>query len=308
MIRPNLRLARALILPALAGGLIIFALTVIDRPASANATPPAPPAGPSGDLGPTVAGLGLVEPASELISVAAEAPGVVRAIHVRPGQQVTAGAPLLTLDQAAASADLSRAQAALRVAEATAADAAARAALFERLDSPAAVSRDERDRALYAARIAAANVALARAEVTRAEVERDRRVLRAPISGQVLRLNVRLGEYVAAGPVSDPLVAMGQVDPLHVRVRIDEEDVGAIQAGAAAEGSLRGAAGQRAPLTFVRFEPLAQPKRNLNGGAERVDTRVVEAIYAFDPETLPAFIGQQMDVFIARERPAAGAD
>jgi hypothetical protein len=40
------------------------------------------------------------------------------------------------------------------------------------------------------------------------------------------------------------------------------------------------------------------PKQNLNGGAERVDTRVVEAIYAMERGTLPAFVGQQMDVYV----------
>jgi hypothetical protein len=74
--------------------------------------------------------------------------------------------------------------------------------------------------------------------------------------------------------------------------------VSRVSAGARAEGALRGAGDRRAPLTFLRFEPQAVPKQNLTGGAERVDTRVVEAIYALDPEALPAFVGQQMDVFV----------
>jgi hypothetical protein len=31
---------------------------------------------------------------------------------------------------------------------------------------------------------------------------------------------------------------------------------------------------------------------------ERVDTRVLQALYSFDRATLPAYVGQQMDVFI----------
>jgi HlyD family secretion protein len=99
---------------------------------------------------------------------------------------------------------------------------------------------------------------------------------------------------------------MGTVDPLHVRVQIDEEDVGRIEPGAKAEASLRGDANKTIALRFVRFEPQAIAKTNLNGGAERVDTRVVEAIYAFDREDLMAFVGQQMDVFVTA-RPFAKA-
>ena len=40
-------------------------------------------------------------------------------------------------------------------------------------------------------------------------------------------------------------------------------------------------------------------KRSLTGDTtERVDTRVLQAIYAFRPNDFPAFVGQQVDVFI----------
>ena len=71
---------------------------------------------------------------------------------------------------------------------------------------------------------------------------------------------------------------------------------------AAAVGSLRGDAGHQAKLSFMRFEPLVQPKRVLTGdGTERVDTRVLEVIYALPADSLRAFVGQQMDVFIEAE-------
>jgi HlyD family secretion protein len=132
----------------------------------------------------------------------------------------------------------------------------------------------------------------------------ERLVVRAPIAGQILRLNVRVGEFASAGPLASPLIAMGAVDPLHVRVQIDEEDAARISSGAPAEATLRGDATTRIPLTFVRFEPQAIPKTNLNGGGERIDTRVVEAIYSFNRGELSAFVGQQMDVYVTA-RPIA---
>jgi HlyD family secretion protein len=52
-------------------------------------------------------------------------------------------------------------------------------------------------------------------------------------------------------------------------------------------------------LTFVRVEPYVTPKTSLTGSStERVDTRVLQSIYSFDRRALPAYVGQQVDVFI----------
>ena len=78
-------------------------------------------------------------------------------------------------------------------------------------------------------------------------------------------------------------------------------DDGAIdwRAGARAEATLRGRSTIRAPLSFVRLEPYVTPKKSLTGNpGERTDTRVLQAIYALDPDAMPVFVGQQVDVFI----------
>ena len=101
-------------------------------------------------------------------------------------------------------------------------------------------------------------------------------------------------------------LVLGDGSLLHVRVEIDQTDAHRVSPDAPAVGSLRGDGARQVPLRFVRFEPLIQPKRSLTGdGAERVDTRVLEVIYALEPRVLPAFVGQQMDVFI--EAAAQGA-
>jgi HlyD family secretion protein len=205
---------------------------------------------------------------------------------------------LFRLDTRAVSARLDAARAAFRVAQIDAQDAQSRAKLFSTISDTRAVSADEKDRARFAADRGGATVALRAAEVRELETELSRLTVRASIAGRVLRVNVRPGEFANAGPSADPLIALGDVTPLHVRVQIDEEDAARVAAGAKAEGALRGDNARRATLQFVRFEPQATPKRNLNGGAERIDTRVIEAIYAFDATALPAFVGQQMDVFV----------
>jgi hypothetical protein len=61
---------------------------------------------------------------------------------------------------------------------------------------------------------------------------------------------------------------------------------------------------RRVPLRFVRLEPYVVPKVSLTGvNTERVDTRVVQLIYAIDPEhhlvrDKKILVGQLLDVFI----------
>ena len=50
-------------------------------------------------------------------------------------------------------------------------------------------------------------------------------------------------------------------------------------------------------LSFVRVEPYVIPKKSLTGGnTERVDTRVLQVIYAIDTANAPLYVGQQLDV------------
>ena len=145
-----------------------------------------------------------------------------------------------------------------------------------------------------------AKLGRAKATLEQARVDLDKTVVKAPISGAILKVNVRLGEYAQAGVLPDPLMTMGSVEPLHVRVDIDETETWRVRPGHSAIARLRGNPDISAPLTFVRFEPYVLPKRSLSGDTtERVDTRVLQVLYEFAPSEFPAFVGQQVDVFIA---------
>jgi multidrug resistance efflux pump len=148
--------------------------------------------------------------------------------------------------------------------------------------------------------VAAAAVEQARAQVEQTKTDLDRLVVRALVDGEVLQVNVRPGEYVGTPP-GQALIVLGNVHTLHVRVDIDEHDVPRFRPGAAARGALRGDPGHEFPLRFVRVEPYVIPKKSLTGdNTERVDTRVLQVIYAVDgvSEERPLYVGQQMDVFI----------
>jgi HlyD family secretion protein len=238
---------------------------------------------------------------------------------------------------AAAQARIERLRAFPRVEELRAAEARlveAHAALQEARDQQAladaildlrAMSREERNRRksaveTAAAREAAAQAALdlqrdgawapdlavsqaeveqARARVRSVETQIERAAVRAPFDGRVLQVNVRLGEYAPTGVLARPLMLLGAVDVLHVRADLDENDAWRFRAGARAYAFVRGNREIKAPLEFVRVEPYVVPKRSLTGeSTERVDTRVLQALYRFDPKVMDVYVGQQVDVFV----------
>jgi len=157
--------------------------------------------------------------------------------------------------------------------------------------------------------VARAKVLGARRQVEQLKTELDRRTMRAPsitVDGhaseklEVLQVSIRPGEYVAA-TAGTTIMILGETTRKHVRVDIDEHDIPRFRKTAAAEGIVRGESGFRYPLKFVRLEPYVIPKRSLTGdNRERVDTRVLQAIYVItaEPADHPVYIGQQMDVFI----------
>jgi multidrug resistance efflux pump len=152
--------------------------------------------------------------------------------------------------------------------------------------------------------VASAAIHRAEAQLQRIETDLDRLIVRSLVAGRVLQVNVRPGEFVGTPP-NQPLVILGNIDRLHVRVDIDEYDIARFREGLPAVAVPRGSLQQRYPLEFVRVEPFVVPKKSLTGdNTERVDTRVLQVIYEFDPTGLPPlFVGQQVEVFI--DTPAA---
>jgi multidrug resistance efflux pump len=128
----------------------------------------------------------------------------------------------------------------------------------------------------------------------------------APRAGTILQVNVRPGEYASATP-KQPALLLGDLGQLQVRADIDEQNASRLQPGQPATGYLKGDTTQPIALRFVRIEPYVVPKVSLTGASsERVDTRVLQVIYAFDrPGNRNVYVGQQVDLFIKAEPTAA---
>jgi HlyD family secretion protein len=352
---------RYVILPVLAlGGIALTAYTVrqMARPIPPPAIPIEPNASPFRSR---LAGIGTVEPESEVVEIGAPAAGIVEVVAVVEGQPVRAGDLLFTVDTrevrqklavaeaevATAKArlaqldarpraeDVARAEALVASRKASLSDARDRLERFDRVGASAEVAPNERPSLAYAVERAAADLAAAEADLAQAKVgtypedraaaeaevrlaesRRDdaagalaRREVRAPIDGTVLEVEVRLGTFAASGPQAPRLVAIGDLDPLQVRVDIDELDLWRFRPEGQAVAMLRGSGKREFPLRFVRMVPQVTPKRTLSGEmGERMDTRVMQAIYAIEGDPKPLLPGQVVDVFIeAGEGSGGGA-
>ena len=286
------------ILPAAACAMLAYALLFVWSAPQRSAAAPAfaPPATP---FAASIAGIGITEPKNENISVGSDLSGIVTAIHVKVGDQVKAGDPLFTIDDRDAQSQWELAQAQLAAAKVQAADAHHQLALYEQVSDKRAISDDELSRRRFAAQLADSKIKEAQAQAQVFATAIDRLTVKALADGQVLRINIRPGEFAQAGVLNPPLMILGNTRIMHVRVEIDETDALRVDPAAPAIATLRGYSGTPVKLSFVRKEPFILPKRSLTGdGNERVDTRVQEILYSFDNGEIGAFVGQQMDVFI----------
>jgi len=153
--------------------------------------------------------------------------------------------------------------------------------------------------------VAQAAVDLAQSQVDSIKINLERLTVRAPLDGEILQLNVRLGQF-AAMTWKEPMIVLGDVQRLHVRVDIDENDLPWFEKNAPALATLKGRPGVKFPLTFQYVEPYVIPKQSLTGSnSERVDTRVLQIVYALpDERPVDLYVGQQMDVYLkAAEAP-----
>jgi RND family efflux transporter MFP subunit len=270
--------------------------------ARANRTlPPAPAvsAAPQPPYRAFVAGAGIIEANTENISIGTQLAGIVSKIYVQIGSQVKTGDPLFTIDDRAQRAFVAVKTAAVKVAEAQLAQANYELGLGEGLTEKRVLSLEDRETRRHAAQTVEAQLAQAKADLESAKTDLDRLTVRAPVDGQVMQLKIHLGEFAPAGVLTQPLILLGSVEPMNVRVNVDENDAWRVRANADAIGYLRGNNQIKAPMRFVRFEPYVVPKVSLTGDStERVDTRVLQAIYSFNRGNLPIYVGQQMDVYI----------
>jgi multidrug resistance efflux pump len=153
--------------------------------------------------------------------------------------------------------------------------------------------------------IARTAVQLAESQVESIKINLERLTVRAPMDGEVLQLNVRLGQF-AAMTWKEPMIVLGDSKRLHVRVDLDEPELIYFSKSSQAVATLKGRSNVRFNLKFVYVEPYVIPKQSLTGNnSERVDQRVLQVIYELaDERPVDVYIGQQMDVYLKAVPPS----
>jgi RND family efflux transporter MFP subunit len=243
-----------------------------------------------------IAASGIVEAVDKNIEVGSPEEGIIERLWFKVGDSVKEGDPLFQLDTRTLEAKLLVERADVETAKAT---LEKQIDLLERVKAvtdPRSISWEDFKNRENEVKIARARLKAAEAEVLETERLIDRLTVRAPMNGTLLQENIRVGEYVMKGK---PALILGNLEHLQVRVNIDEQNASRFKKNSPAVAFPKNNTSMMFPLQFVRIEPYVIPKQSLTGAPEeRVDTRVLQVIYAFDSKNYSMYVGQQVDVFI----------
>lgn len=150
--------------------------------------------------------------------------GIIQNRLFAEGSMVKAGQPLYQIDARLYRASVNSAGAQLESAQATLANAEAKAKRYQSLSDPTAVSRQDLDDTLAAARTARANVHLYAATLATARVNMGFTQVYAPISGRIGRSSVTKGALVSAAQTT-ALATIQQLDPIYVDITQSSTDL-----------------------------------------------------------------------------------
>ena len=152
---------------------------------------------------------GTIEPLGGPVYVAAQVPrGVVR-IAVHEGDTVRAGQTLVVLESSVEEAQVRAALARAVAAENTSAISSEAFVRTAGLYAAKGISEQDYRQALLTAGLDSANAAAAKADAALAQAQLDQLTLKSPVDGIVYKLNVMLGQTLAAG--ADSTIIVGAV-------------------------------------------------------------------------------------------------
>jgi RND family efflux transporter MFP subunit len=248
----------------------------------------------------TVAASGIIECAGDNFSIGSSTNGVVQEIYAKVGQQVKKGDPLFMLDNRELESELRIAEAKEKVAKAECYRILDQLSRLRAIKDLRAISQDDLKSKENEARIARAKLTQMHLEKEKASVLLDRMIIRSPIDGIVLQQNIHIGEYFSSNNNDQPSILLGNIKYLQIRADIDEQNASRITGQPHAIAYPKNRPSYSIPLTFSHIEPYVVPKISLTGSSrEKVDTRVLQIIYTFEPPSdVSLYIGQQVDVFL----------
>jgi len=163
--------------------------------------------------------------AVERVEVRSRVAGAVQEIHFREGALVNAGDRLITIDPAPYAAEVDRNEAQVVAAKARVALSKSDYERGEQLWGSRTVSQRDLDQRVNAYREAEANLRAAEAALRSAKLNLGYTEVLAPVAGRVGRIEITVGNLVAAGPGAPVLTTLVSVNPMYASFNADEESV-----------------------------------------------------------------------------------
>ena len=173
---------------------------------------------------------------SYVVSVEAQVPGELLAVHFKEGDSVHKGQLLFTIDPRPYEATLAQVQATLMRDKAVAANSRAQAQRLSKLLADGVVSPSDADASATAAAAAEATVAADDAALKTAQLNLEYCKIYSPIDGRTGGILVKPGNLVKVADV--PIVVIRQFSPLHTDFTVPQEYLEEIKKYMA-EGPLR---------------------------------------------------------------------
>ena len=163
--------------------------------------------------------------AVERVDVRSRVAGQVKSVHFTEGALVKAGELLVKIDPDPYAAEVERAQAQVVAAQARLSYAKSEHLRSKRLWEESAIAQRELDERVNGEQEADANLRAAQAALTSAKLNLSYTEVRAPVSGRVGKLEVTVGNLVAAGPGAPVLTTLVSVNPIYASFDADEHVV-----------------------------------------------------------------------------------
>lgn len=244
--------------------------------------------------------------AVERVDIRSRVAGAVQAVHFREGAIVAQGDLLVTIDPAPYAAEVERAEAQVGAAQARLAHAANEQARARRLWEESAIAQREVDERVNGLREAEANLRAAQAQLQAARLSLSYTQVRAPVSGRIGRLEVTVGNLVAAGPGAPVLTTLVSVSPIYASFEADETTIVRalkdLPSGASARQQI-----ERIP---VRMDTAAGQEKDHEGRLQLIDNQVdaksgtIRVRAAFDNRDGSLIPGQFARIRMGQPRPA----
>lgn len=189
--------------------------------------------------------------------ISPKVPGRVSRVLVENGAVVTAGQPLVLLEDSEYANALAIARAAQKKAEAALASARINYERFRELYQGKVISEKDFEDVQTGLNIAEADAAAAAAAASNAEESLRGATVVSPFDGVVSNRNVTPGQMVSAGT---PLMAVEDVSSVYVVVNVEQKDLGRVKPGLPAEVTVDSFAGQG----FSGVVEIINPSANKN--------------------------------------------